>query len=176
MAGLLSLAVALVVPVQAQRTKQQHEEALNFREQIVADIREGRKDVAGALAQLKNHSRRSDLDVDDDGDLGLAAVDIGDRLKAVGRHEVALRFYREAEKSIERALLRNGSNRDHRVIYLRKLAEIQAIELGKPAVARENLLKAIQLHPDSQNLEDLYAFLSSRHRAEFPVRERKPRQ
>ena len=164
----------LAAPLSAQRTQLQREEITNFRASIIEDVLRGDRNAASAIAHLKGRKAASNFSFEGDGALGLAAIDIGKRLELVGDRASAQLFFEEAEKALIKAARTKSTTLEQKVIFLQKLATIQATNLNNPRAARANLDQAMELAPDSKNLENLYARLSTRHRDEFPFRERKP--
>lgn len=149
----LLIALCLAVSLTAQE-KSDLSVALKMREESASAVKEKKETAEASLAKLKAHNSPTGLKIDREADFAFAALDVGQRLIAVGEPEAAEKFFREAEKSLDQVIQKTpDSAAQAKAAYLQKLAFVRSRFLNKPKEAKANLDAALVLRPDDQQLK-----------------------
>lgn len=145
------------------------EDGLKFRGDLVAGIVAGKETPAAALARLRNQKAPGGLNnIDPAADLGIAAIDIGQRLIAAGKPDEAGKFFTEAEKSLDGVVRKTpDASAQDKALYLRKLAHIRGRYLNKVAEAKTDIEQAIALQPEDKGLQRVKEDLAQENAEHF---------
>ena len=135
-----------------------------LRGDTAAVVAKGDEKPASAIARLKAHESPSGLRIDRDADFAFAAIDVGQRLIAAGKHAEAEEFFREAEKALIKMVKKTPDTATtEKAQYLSKLALIRANYLNNATQAKADLEDAKKLRPDDKYLDGLRDSLGSEH-------------
>jgi hypothetical protein len=120
------------------------------------------------LAKLRADLSPSGLRIDSDADFSYAAIDVGQRLLALGKGKEAGLFFQAAEKSLDSAVKKtpNAQAKD-KAQYLQKLALIRGSFLNNPDQARIDIEQAIALQPDDKFLKQARSNLARTNATAF---------
>lgn len=128
--------------------------AVKLREESALEVREKKTAPEASLAKLKAHNSPAGLKIDRDAEFALAAIDVGQRLIASGEPEAAVKFFREAEKSLSQLIKKTpDSAAQTKAAYLQKLAFLRSRFLNRPKEAKADLDAALVLRPNDQQLK-----------------------
>lgn len=158
----MALAVAAQDTKNADQPFQSMLQANAFRGQIASDVAAGKQTPVEAIKQLRSIRSPSGLNLAADADLGLAAIDIGQRLLLRYPAE-AEEFFRAAEAALDEEVKRtDDAKAKDKAQYLQKLAMIRGNYLNKPAQARADMAAAIKLQPEDEYLAQFQKVLAAR--------------
>lgn len=137
-------------------------EGLNLRAEITRAAIEGKLPVGELLAQLRSAKSPSGLSINADVDVAYAAIDIGRRLIAAGKPEIAETFFAEAEKALDKAIKnKSESTPKEKAQWLGKLAGVRGTYLGKTKEAQADIEAALVLQPEDKMLKRVQKTLST---------------
>lgn len=140
------------------------EAAQKLRADAATAVKEKKDTPERAVSFLKAQASPSGLKIDRDADFAFAAIDVGQRLIALGDPESAEKFFREAEKALSAAVKKtpDSAARD-KAAFLQKLALVRGRFLNKAKEAKADLDTAIALQPGDRHLEEQLDLLISQH-------------
>lgn len=147
--------------------------ALTLRANTAARVANGELTPAEAVARLRRADTPSGLPIEPEAGLGLAVIDIAQRLLMQGKPVLAEELFREAEQILA-GVVRNtpGSAARDKALYLRALAEIRGNYLNKLAEARADIEAALTLQPDDARLQKARDRIATRSAQLFPQQPR----
>jgi len=155
LAGALLLSLCRLHAVTVDSIQQTMADALKLRGDMATGIVNGSEKSAAALGRLHAQAAPSGLiQLDHDADFALAAIDVGQRLLAAGKADVAEDFFRAAEQALLLAINRiPDAKAQEKALYLQQLAHIRINYLNEGAVGSDNMDAAIGLQPNDANLK-----------------------
>jgi hypothetical protein len=131
---------------------------------MVAGVVNGSVQANAALAQLQGLTAPMGLPVDPAADFGYAAIDVGHRLIAAGRPDVAGIFFKTAETSLAAVVLQTPDTQAwNKAQYLQQLAMIRDRYLNNPVQAMADIEQALALQPNDALLQQDKAMFVSEH-------------
>lgn len=149
---LLVIALLLVAPLVAQENSD-FALAIKTREESASEVREKKTTPEASMAKLKAHKSASGMKVDRDTDFALAAIDVGLRLVSTDEAEAAEKFFREAEKSLSKAIKSTpDSLAAEKSQLLQHRAMLRSNFLNDRTGAKEDLDAAVVLRPEDKSL------------------------
>jgi hypothetical protein len=157
--GLLALtATAFTNPEQNQMM-----EALKWREELSAEVKNGETKPDDAVERLRSKRGASGLPIPaDDADFAVAAIDIGHRLLLRHPAEAEV-FFRAAEAALDQEVKRtDDAQAKEKALYLQKLALIRSNYLNKSEQAQADMAAAVQLQPEDKYLGQFQKYLATR--------------
>ena len=152
-------------------------DAMVLRRDAAVAVAQDQEKPEAALTRLRQEPSPSGLKLAAEADFALAALDVGQRLIAAGRPEKAEVFFREAEKSLTKALKATPDAMvNDKVQFLSALALLHARYLNQAAQAKADLDAARKLKPDDRQQEGLRDTLGKEHGEVFKERPAKDGQ
>lgn len=147
--------------------------ALTLRTNTAARVANGELTPAEAIDRLRQADTPSGLDIDADAGLGLAVIDVAQRLLVQGKLVEAEALFGEAEKALGQAIDKTpDSEARDKATYLRVRGEIRANFLKQPAQARTDIDAALKLQPDDPRLKQARDQLANRNAEHFAEKPR----
>ena len=174
LAPLSAQTAPVPAPQELQAQAQTMVDALKLRVDMATAVRQGGETPEAALGRLKAHAGPSGLKVERDASFAYAALDVGQRLLAADRAGEAEKFFREAEKALDKVIQKtpDSAARD-KAQFLGARAHIRGHFLAKIAEARADLEAALRLQPDDPHLQQSLDVLASKNAEQF--KDKKPR-
>lgn len=135
-------------------------DAVKFREAATQSVTEGTESPAAAINRIKAFKAASGLKVSADEDFAFATSDIGQRLIALEKPELAVEFFRAAEGALVAATKKSDLSSRSKAQLLSRLSAIRGNYLNKAAQAKLDIEEAIQLQPEDEALRQLRGVLA----------------
>ena len=143
-----------VSPTQEASSLKTMQAALTYRAELASSLAKGGEKVQSALDRLRTRTEASGLGLSGEADFGHAALDVGHRLIALKRADLAEVFFSAAEEAFAQVVTQAGERTQQKAEYLQKLAFVRAKYLNKAALARANIDEAIRLEPENKTLQE----------------------
>jgi hypothetical protein len=135
---------------------------------IASSVASGAITPEAGINRLQAMSSATGLSLDADADRGGAAIEVGLRLRVIGKVKEAEKFFLQAETAltavIERTVAKDAAKKAD---YLSERAFIRAQFLNRAALAKTDMDMAQQLKPGDRYLESLRIQLSRDKGADF---------